>query len=173
MSNLQKFAHYLVTRWVWGPRCPEYVAGCPCCNHWEEHDWLFDNKPPKNWKIKSEEQEPLELKVVDNYVVFVDNDDDEVVSLIDELRATRNVRIFLSVNLARSDIDWIDTPDAQSRTLIVPRYKCRVFAQGFVLKHAKCVFSEKFASRCEELGQNSLLLQLQAHDKRNRLKGVG
>lgn len=38
---MTRLIHWLATRLVWGPRCPEHMDGCPCCDHWAEHDWLF------------------------------------------------------------------------------------------------------------------------------------
>ncbi|MFG6082249.1 hypothetical protein ACEUZ9_002893 [Paracoccus litorisediminis] len=30
---------------VWGPRCREVEQGCPCCDHWDEHDRIFERGP--------------------------------------------------------------------------------------------------------------------------------
>lgn len=43
MNNMiNKWIHWLATWRIWGPRCPEHEVGCSCCEHWAEHDWLFD-----------------------------------------------------------------------------------------------------------------------------------
>ncbi len=34
---------WLYVRQVWGGRCPENVKGCPSCDKWAEHDWLFND----------------------------------------------------------------------------------------------------------------------------------
>lgn len=41
---LTRTIHRIATQRVWGPRCREYEPGCPCCEHWKEHDWLFSGR---------------------------------------------------------------------------------------------------------------------------------
>ena len=32
-----------LTEW-YGPRCPDFADGCPCCLAWAEYDWLLSEK---------------------------------------------------------------------------------------------------------------------------------
>lgn len=41
---LDRLVHYLATRMIWGPRCSDFEPRCVCCEHWREHDWLFDSR---------------------------------------------------------------------------------------------------------------------------------
>ena len=41
-KRIQRAAHALVTGWIWGERCSEYQEGCATCEHWREHDWIFE-----------------------------------------------------------------------------------------------------------------------------------
>lgn len=38
MKYFDRFLSYLYTRRFFGPRCPEFEPGCPCCEAWEFHD---------------------------------------------------------------------------------------------------------------------------------------
>lgn len=38
MKYFDRFLSYLYTRRFFGPRCPEFAPGCPCCEAWEFHD---------------------------------------------------------------------------------------------------------------------------------------
>jgi len=42
---LDRWLSWVYVRRIWGPRCSEYEAGCPCCEKWLEHDWHFGKKP--------------------------------------------------------------------------------------------------------------------------------
>jgi hypothetical protein len=38
MRLIDRFLSYVYTRRFFGPRCPEFEAGCPCCDAWKVHD---------------------------------------------------------------------------------------------------------------------------------------
>ncbi len=42
MRNLlDRLTSWFYIRRIYGTRCPEYNAECPCCKMWREHDELF------------------------------------------------------------------------------------------------------------------------------------
>ena len=55
---------YAAIEETWGPRCPDYEPGCPCCNAWAEYDGIrnkaleeaakvcdaIENKLTEQWK---------------------------------------------------------------------------------------------------------------------------
>ena len=45
MSWIDQFISWLYIRKLWGPRCPDYQEGCPCCEKWKEHDEIFNDDP--------------------------------------------------------------------------------------------------------------------------------
>lgn len=43
MSGLfNHFVSWLYTRRLYGPRCPDFMHGCACCEAWKVHDELFN-----------------------------------------------------------------------------------------------------------------------------------
>jgi len=38
---IDRFISWLYIRRIWGYRCAEYSPGCPCCEQWAWHDWMF------------------------------------------------------------------------------------------------------------------------------------
>lgn len=40
--HFDRFLSWLYLRRLWGPRCPDYLQGCPGCEHWREHDETFN-----------------------------------------------------------------------------------------------------------------------------------
>ena len=45
MNFFERAVHWYATWLIWGPRCSEHMVGCGCCEHWAEHDWIFNNAP--------------------------------------------------------------------------------------------------------------------------------
>lgn len=45
-DKLDHILSYVYTRRMFGPRCEEYLKGCPVCDAWHFHDDCFsDGKP--------------------------------------------------------------------------------------------------------------------------------